>query len=68
MRAPQMRPPFCLLITGSRTWDGPATIGQALAVILACHPEGVVLVHGACPLSKTLSVAAAIAFRSYTES
>ena len=27
----------------------PATIEQALAVILGRHPEGVLLVHGACP-------------------
>ena len=45
----QMRPAFRLLVTGSRTWDDPRTIGQALAVILARHPGGVLLVHGACP-------------------
>ena len=48
MRAPEMRAPFRLLVTGSRTWDDPRTIEQALAVILARHPEGVILVHGAC--------------------
>ena len=49
MRASQMRLPFRLLVTGSRTWDDPRTVEQALAVILARHPDGVVLVHGACP-------------------
>ncbi len=49
MRARRMRPPFRLLVIGSRTWDDPRTIERALAVILARHPEGVVLVHGACP-------------------
>ncbi len=38
MRASEMRPPFRLLVTGSRTWDDIATIGQALAVILAAIP------------------------------
>jgi hypothetical protein len=49
MPAPEMRPPFRLLVTGSRTWGDPATIEQVLAVILARHPEGVLLVHGGCP-------------------
>ena len=49
MRTPEMRPPFRLLVTGSRTWDEPRIIEQALAVVLARHPGGVVLVHGACP-------------------
>jgi YspA, cpYpsA-related SLOG family len=40
---------FRLLVTGSRTWDDIPAIEQALAVILARHPEGVLLVHGACP-------------------
>ena len=44
-----MRRPFRLLVTGSRTWDNVRTIEQALAVILHSHPEGVLLVHGACP-------------------
>jgi hypothetical protein len=44
-----MREPFRLLVTGSRTWDDVPAIEQALAVILARHPEGVLLVHGACP-------------------
>ena len=34
---------------GSRTWRDVAAIVQALAVILDRHPEGVLLVHGACP-------------------
>jgi YspA, cpYpsA-related SLOG family len=37
---------FRLLVTGSRTWDDIPAIEQALAVILARHPEGVLLVHG----------------------
>ena len=48
-RAAGMGPPFRLLVTGSRTWDDPRTIEKALAVILRFHPEGVLLVHGACP-------------------
>ena len=62
MRAP-MRPRFRLLVTGSRTWDYPRTIGQVLAVILARHPEGVVLVHGACPCGAD-AIAAAYAART----
>ena len=63
MRAPEMRPPFRLLVTGSRTWDAPRTIGQALAVILARHPGGVLLVHGACPRGAD-AIAAAYAARA----
>ncbi len=44
-----MRQPFWLRVTGSRNWYDAAVIQQALAVILARHPEGVVLVHGGCP-------------------
>jgi YspA, cpYpsA-related SLOG family len=44
-----MGQPFRLLVTGSRTWDDTTAIEQVLAVILARHPEGVLLVHGACP-------------------
>jgi hypothetical protein len=36
-----MRQSFCLLVTGSRTWDDTAVIEHALAAILARHPEGV---------------------------
>ena len=43
-----MRQPFRLLVTGSRNWNDVRTIEQALAVILHRHPEGVLLVHGAC--------------------
>jgi hypothetical protein len=63
MRASQMRLPFRLLVTGSRTWDDPRTVEQALAVILARHPEGVVLVHGACPRGAD-TIAAAYAART----
>ena len=41
----------------------PCTIGQALAVILARHPGGVVLVHGACPRGAD-AIAAAYAART----
>jgi hypothetical protein len=44
-----MPQPFRLLVTGSRTWTDTPAIEQALAVILDRHPEGVLLVHGACP-------------------
>jgi YspA, cpYpsA-related SLOG family len=44
-----MRQPFRLLVTGSRTWDDVPAIERALAVVLARHPEGVLLVHGAGP-------------------
>ena len=44
-----MDQPFRLLVTGSRTWTDTPAIEQALAVILDRHPEGVLLVHGACP-------------------
>ena len=44
-----MGQPFRLLVTGSRTWDDVQIVEQALAVILDRHPEGVLLVHGACP-------------------
>ncbi len=41
--------PSALLVTGSRTWDEAAVIEHALAVTLARHPTGVLLVHGVCP-------------------
>ncbi len=44
-----MRQPFRLLVTGSQTWDDTTVIEHALAAILAHHPGGVLLVHGACP-------------------
>ena len=59
----QMRPAFRLLVTGSRTWDDPRTIGQALAVILARHRGGVLLVHGGCPRGAD-AIAAACAART----
>lgn len=58
-----MRQPFRLLVTGSRTWDDVRTIEQALAVILDRHPEGVLLVHGACPRGAD-AIAAAYAART----
>jgi hypothetical protein len=41
-----------LLVTSSRTWDDTAVMEHALAVILARHPEVVLLMHGACPLGS----------------
>jgi hypothetical protein len=64
MRAPQLRPSFRLLVTGSRTWDNPRAVEQALAVILARHPGGVLLVHGACPRGAD-AIAAAYAARTH---
>ena len=63
MRTPTMRPPFRLLVTGSRTWDDPRTTEQALAVILARHPGGILLVHGGCPRGAD-AIAAAYAVRT----
>ncbi len=50
-----MHQPFRLLVTGSGTWHDVQTIEHALAVILDRHPEGVILVHGACPAEPTPS-------------
>jgi len=58
-----MGQPFRLLVTGSRTWHDVRVIEQALAVILDRHPEGVLLVHGACP-SGADAIAAAYAART----
>ena len=58
-----MRQPFRLLLTGSRTWDDIPVIEHALAVTLARHPEGVLLVHGACPRGAD-AIAAAYAVRT----
>jgi YspA, cpYpsA-related SLOG family len=58
-----MRQPFRLLITGSRSWDDTRAVEHALAVILARHPEGVLLVHGACPRGAD-AIAAAYASRT----
>ena len=58
-----MRQPFRLLVTGSRTWHDVPTVEQALAVILDRHPEGVLLVHGACPRGAD-AIAAAYAART----
>jgi YspA, cpYpsA-related SLOG family len=58
-----MRPPLRLLVTGSRTWDDIHLIQHALAVILAHHPEGVLLVYGACTRGAD-AIAAAYAART----
>lgn len=58
-----MRQPFRLLVTGSRTWDDTRAVEHTLAVILARHPEGVLLVHGACPRGAD-AIAAAYAGRT----
>jgi hypothetical protein len=55
--------PFRVLATGSRTWHDIAAIERALAVILARHPEGVLLVHGACSRGAD-AIAAAYAART----
>jgi YspA, cpYpsA-related SLOG family len=60
---PAMQQPFRLLVTGSRTWDNIPVVEHALAVVLARHPEGVLLVHGACPLGAG-AIAAAYAHRT----
>src|ERR1039457_2992517 len=44
-----MRQTFRLLVTGDRTWDDTSAVEHTLAAILAHRPEGVLLVHGACP-------------------
>jgi len=54
MHAPEMRPPFRLLVTGSRTWDDPCTIGQALAVILVRHPaDAIAAAYAARPATRS---------------
>jgi hypothetical protein len=58
-----MHSPLHLLVTGSRTWDDLCTIDNALAVILARHPGGVLLVHDACPRGAD-TIAAAYAART----
>jgi hypothetical protein len=58
-----MRQPFRLLVTGSRTWHDVRAIEQALAVILDRPPEGVLLIHGACPGGAD-AIAAAYAART----
>jgi hypothetical protein len=58
-----MSQPFRLLVTGSRTWHDISAIERALAVILDGHPEGVLLVHGACPCGAD-AIAAAYAART----
>jgi hypothetical protein len=40
--------PSRLLLTGSRTWADDLAIERALALVLARHPPGVLLVHGDC--------------------
>jgi YspA, cpYpsA-related SLOG family len=54
---------FRLIVTGSRTWTDTTAIERALAAILARHPEGVQLVHGACPRGAD-AIAAAYAGRT----
>src|SRR5271169_5984018 len=58
-----MRQLFRLLVTGSRTWHDVQTVEHALTVILDRHPEGVLLVHGACPRGAD-AIAAACADRT----
>jgi hypothetical protein len=58
-----MRHTFRLFVTGSRTWDDIAAVEHALAEVLAHHPEGVLLMHGACPRGAD-AIAAAYAART----
>jgi YspA, cpYpsA-related SLOG family len=58
-----MGQPFRLLVTGSRSWHDITVIERALAVILDRHPDGVLLVHGACPRGAD-AIAAASAART----
>ena len=55
---------FRLLVTGSRTWHETRTIEQGLEVVLDRHPEGVLLVHGACPRGAAAYAARTPATRS----
>jgi YspA, cpYpsA-related SLOG family len=55
--------PSRLLVTGSRIWDDTRAVEHALAVILDRHPQGVLLVHGACPRGAD-AIAAAYAART----
>ena len=55
--------PFRLLLTGSRTWANDLAVEHALAQILTRHPEGVLLVHGACSRGAD-AIAAAYAART----
>jgi hypothetical protein len=41
--------PFRLIITGPPGWTDARLVEQSLAAVLARHPEGVVVVHGANP-------------------
>lgn len=43
--------PVRVLVTGSRTWDAPEIIVQALSEAWAVNPRGeeFVVIHGACP-------------------
>jgi hypothetical protein len=54
---------FRLIVTGSRTWTDRPSIERALAAVLARHPEGVTIVHGACPRGAD-AIAAAWAART----
>jgi hypothetical protein len=58
-----MRRPFRLQVTSTPTWDTCPPSSGALAMILDRHPEGVLLVHGACPRGAD-AIAAAYAART----
>ena len=48
--------PYRVLITGSRDWAEPRTVGGALTPLLAASVTlgtGLVLAHGACPSTAT---------------
>lgn len=59
-----MHQPHRRLVTGSYTRHDVQTVEQALAVILDRHPEGVLLVNGACPGGSDAIAAAYAALRS----
>ena len=41
--------PFRVLVAGSRIWTDTAHVALHLGDLIAHHPEGMVVVHGACP-------------------
>jgi hypothetical protein len=54
---------YRVLVTGSRTWHDTHAVFQALDDLLEEHPEGLVVVHGACR-SGTDEIARQWAFRA----
>lgn len=54
---PPDREPFRLLVAGSRLWRQRGGIYAALDRILAEHPEGLVVIHGAAPGADSIAEA-----------